>query len=316
MQALAQQARPLAARAATANVARRSAVVVRAVQQAPRCVERSGAMCDARIGARRAPAAPHTPYLEPHPGARHRLAAAPGAARARLDPATTVRAHRRGTGTRRARRGARASSCALPARPRWPSLGSPRALCDAQLTHIYQPPHRRPTLPAALKPASLTVLANALLAAGAHADAGKIFDFNLTMPIMAGQFLLLMVFLDKAWFTPVGALLDSRDGELRGKLALVKDSGSGVRELQEQGEKVLAEARSAAQKQVADAKAAVTGEAAKELAAAKAKVDAALKSAMAALEGEKEAALKGLDAQVAALSAQILARVLPEGVKV
>lgn len=55
-----------------------------------------------------------------------------------------------------------------------------------------------------------------------------IADFNLTLPIMMGEFLLLMVFLDKAWFGPVGAVLDARDKELRGKLALVKDNGSEV----------------------------------------------------------------------------------------
>jgi type II secretory pathway component PulM len=54
-------------------------------------------------------------------------------------------------------------------------------------------------------------------------------DFNLTMPVMAGEFLLLMVFLDKFWFGPVGATLDARDAELRAKLALVKDNGSAVR---------------------------------------------------------------------------------------
>ena len=46
---------------------------------------------------------------------------------------------------------------------------------------------------------------------------------------MMGEFLLLMVFLDKAWFGPVGAALDARDKELRGKLALVKDNGSEAR---------------------------------------------------------------------------------------
>ncbi len=45
---------------------------------------------------------------------------------------------------------------------------------------------------------------------------------------MMGEFLLLMVFLDKFWFGPVGAALDARDKELRGKLALVKDNGSEV----------------------------------------------------------------------------------------
>jgi hypothetical protein len=45
---------------------------------------------------------------------------------------------------------------------------------------------------------------------------------------MMGEFLLLMVFLDKFWFGPVGAVLDARDKELRSKLSLVKDNGSEV----------------------------------------------------------------------------------------
>lgn len=46
------------------------------------------------------------------------------------------------------------------------------------------------------------------------------------------------------------------------------------------------------------------------------KVDAELAKALAALETEKEAALKGLNSQVEKLSADILGRVLPEGVRV
>ncbi len=167
-----------------------------------------------------------------------------------------------------------------------------------------------------IKPATLTVLSNAIMAMGAHAETGKIFDFNLTLPIMAGQFLLLMVFLDKTWFSPVGTLLDDRDKQLREKLATVKGNSGEVNKLQEQAEKIISEARAAAQKKVGDAKSAVSTEAATELAAAKAKVDAELAKALASLESEKDAALKGLDAQVAKLSDDILSRVLPEGVKV
>lgn len=58
----------------------------------------------------------------------------------------------------------------------------------------------------------------------AHAEAGKIFDFNLTLPIMVTEFLLLMVFLEKTWFTPVGNVLDQRDKALREKLGSVKVS--------------------------------------------------------------------------------------------
>lgn len=187
-----------------------------------------------------------------------------------------------------------------------------RVLVLAQATK----PAAAKELPAALKPALLTVASNVLLSLPAHAEAGKIFDFNFTLPVMMGEFLLLMVFLDKFWFGPVGKVLDERDQSLRGKLALVKDNGSEVAKLQAEAEKLIADARAAAQKQVAEAKALVSAECAKELAEAKAKVDAELSRALATLESEKEAAMKSLDAQVEKLSADILGRVLPEGVKV
>ncbi len=54
-------------------------------------------------------------------------------------------------------------------------------------------------LPALAKPAFATAVANVLMALPAAAEAGKLFDFNLTLPVMAGEILLLMVFLDKFW---------------------------------------------------------------------------------------------------------------------
>ena len=77
-------------------------------------------------------------------------------------------------------------------------------------------------LPSVAKPAALAAITNLLATLPAHAEAGKIFDFNLTLPIMATQFLLLMVFLDKFWFTPVGQVLDDRDKMLREQLGSVK----------------------------------------------------------------------------------------------
>ena len=71
----------------------------------------------------------------------------------------------------------------------------------------HLPPYcvcRRIELPAAVKPAALAAMVNILAVLPAHAEAGKIFDFNLTLPVMATEFLLCMVFLEKTWFTPVG----------------------------------------------------------------------------------------------------------------
>ena len=77
-------------------------------------------------------------------------------------------------------------------------------------------------MPAFVQPALAAAAANILTALPAHAEAGKIFDFNLTLPIMVTEFLLLMVFLEKFWFTPVGNNLDARDKYLREKLSNVK----------------------------------------------------------------------------------------------
>jgi len=76
--------------------------------------------------------------------------------------------------------------------------------------------------PGLAKSATIAAVANLVATLPAHAEAGKIFDFNLTLPIMATQFLLLMVFLEKTWFTPVGNVLDERDRQLREKLGSVK----------------------------------------------------------------------------------------------
>ena len=89
-----------------------------------------------------------------------------------------------------------------------------------------------------------------MMAAPAMAAEGKLFDFNLTLPFMAAEFLLLMVFLDKTWFTPVGELLDKRDAELRGMVGEVKDNSSQLAALQAEAEEILRAARAESQAQV------------------------------------------------------------------
>jgi F-type H+-transporting ATPase subunit b len=76
------------------------------------------------------------------------------------------------------------------------------------------------------------VAANALLALPSMAgEPGKIFDFNLTLPIIATEFLVLMVILDKVVFGPVGKVIDDRDESIRSKLATVGDNSAKVAEL-------------------------------------------------------------------------------------
>ena len=112
---------------------------------------------------------------------------------------------------------------------------------------------RKLDLSSVTKPVSTVVVTNLLMASPAFAE-GKLFDFGLTLPIMAGQFLLLMVFLDKTWFTPVGKVLDERDELIRSKLASVQGDSSKLEEMQEEAERLLKEARDEATAAVNEAR--------------------------------------------------------------
>mmetsp|Transcript_47656 Transcript_47656/g.152730 ORF Transcript_47656/g.152730 Transcript_47656/m.152730 type:complete len:170 (-) Transcript_47656:119-628(-) len=166
-------------------------------------------------------------------------------------------------------------------------------------------------VPAAARNGATIALANVLMAMPASADAGKIFDFNLTAPIMAAQFVLLMVFLDKFWFTPVGKTLDDRDGMIRSQLSNVKGNAGEIAEISAKAESIIGAARADAQKAISDAKSKTEAETAATLAATKAKIDAELATGIAQLKAQKEETLKNLDGQVEKLSDDIVAKVLP-----
>ena len=84
----------------------------------------------------------------------------------------------------------------------------------------------------AVKPTVATMFTNAVIALPSLAgEPGKIFDFNLTLPIIASEFLLLMVILDKTVFGPVGKALDDRDALIRSQLAAVGDNSTEVANL-------------------------------------------------------------------------------------
>lgn len=167
-----------------------------------------------------------------------------------------------------------------------------------------------------VRAACVTGVANVLMALPAAAEPGKLFDFDLTLPIMAGEFLLLMVFLDKAWFGPVGDLLDKRDGQIRDKLAAVKGNSSELEELTAQAEKVLRDARAEVSAMVNKQKAEKQAELDKLYAAAKARVTEETDAAIVALEKESVALLAAMDSQVEKITSDFLVRLLPPGIKV
>ncbi|KAI8476872.1 MAG: chloroplast ATP synthase subunit II [Monoraphidium minutum] len=165
--------------------------------------------------------------------------------------------------------------------------------------------------------AALTAVATQLIMAmPAAAEAGKLFDFNLTLPIMASEILLLMVFLDKAWFGPVGKVLDERDATLRGQLSSVKGNADELNKLTSEAEDIVRAARAEVSALVLGQKNAKQAELDKLYNDAKAKITRETEGAIAAMEKESEALLASLDAQAEKISSEVLRRVLPEGVKV
>jgi F-type H+-transporting ATPase subunit b len=117
-----------------------------------------------------------------------------------------------------------------------------------------------------------TLAMNAVTALPALAT-GKVFDFNATLPAMVVNFLLLMVFLEKTWFGPVGKVLDERDAKIRARLGSVKTGDDELASLTKESESLLKEARSEAQNKIADARSNAAAKASALLTTEKAKLD-------------------------------------------
>mmetsp|Transcript_29725 Transcript_29725/g.75730 ORF Transcript_29725/g.75730 Transcript_29725/m.75730 type:complete len:209 (-) Transcript_29725:522-1148(-) len=173
----------------------------------------------------------------------------------------------------------------------------------------------RPKVANLVQPAVTVAVANVIMAMPAEA-AGKLFDFNATLPVMAGQFLLLMVFLDKFWFSPVGKVLDERDALIRSKLGSVMDNTGDVDRLAAEAQEILKTARAEVTAMVNSKKQTKQAELDKQYNDAKAKISREVDSSIAALEKESQAMLAKLDSQVDKISNEVLARVLPSGVRI
>lgn len=109
---------------------------------------------------------------------------------------------------------------------------APVTKASAKHTKAHAKAAAKPAIAKAFDRVKLPALTLAMQAASmvpaAHAEAGKLFDFDLTLPIIATEFLLLMTILDKTVFGPVGKALDDRDELIRSQLAAVGDNSTEV----------------------------------------------------------------------------------------
>ncbi|KAI5673364.1 hypothetical protein M9H77_13728 [Catharanthus roseus] len=165
-------------------------------------------------------------------------------------------------------------------------------------------------------PNSISVILAASLSAAppslaVEIEKAQLFDFNLTLPIIMGEFLLLMVALDKIYFSPLGKFMDERDAAIKEKLNSVKDTSAEVKQLEDQAAAIMKAARAEISAALNKMKKETQLELEQKLAEERKKVEAELQEALGNLEKQKEETIKSLDSQIASLSDEIVKKVLP-----
>lgn len=136
------------------------------------------------------------------------------------------------------------------------------------------------------------------------------FDFDATLPLMAIQFLLLMVLLNALFFKPLMKALDDRDSYIRSNQVDAQERLANAERLAKQYEDELAASRREAQAIVANAQNEAQQIAAQRLAAAQQEAQAQREQAQRELDQQKAEAMQSLEQQVETLSRQILDKVL------
>ncbi|CAL0319152.1 unnamed protein product [Lupinus luteus] len=206
------------------------------------------------------------------------------------------------------------SKCLIPISTSSPTP-SPRITPTLQMSlsklkfSISKPQHALTLLPSTLKSLSILTATSLAMAPPSLAEViekAALFDFNLTLPIIMVEFLLLMVALDKIWFSPLGKFMDERDKSIREKLNSVKDTSSEVKQLEEQASAVMKAARVEISSALNQMKKETQAEVEQKIAEGRKKVEAELQEALANLEKQKEETIKSLDSQIANLSQDIV----------
>ncbi len=156
----------------------------------------------------------------------------------------------------------------------------------------------------------------AVEAAETAAKEGGLFDFDATLPLMAVQFLVLVVLLNAVFYKPLGKAIDERAEYIRTNLLQAKERLAKADNLAKQYEQELGETRRKAQATIAAAQADAQKIAASKVAEAQAEAQSKREQAAQEIEAQKQEVMQTLEQQVDALSRQILEKLLgPELVK-
>jgi F-type H+-transporting ATPase subunit b len=139
---------------------------------------------------------------------------------------------------------------------------------------------------------------------------GGLFDFNATLPLMALQFLLLMILLNIIFYKPVTKILDDRDEYIRNSLITASVSLSKADELTVQYDQELSNARKKAQERIRLSQREAQSVVLKKIKDAQKEAELLIAEASQQLILQKEEAIKTLETQIDTLSDQIKAKLL------
>ena len=139
---------------------------------------------------------------------------------------------------------------------------------------------------------------------------GGLFDFDLTLPLMAVQFLVLVALLNVLFYKPLTGVLDERAEYIRKNLEEAKENAQKSQELAQKFEEQLKDVRRESQEIIAQAQAEAQEQASKNIAQAQQEVQAQREKATAEITEQKEQAFQSLESQVDTLSRQILEKLV------
>jgi len=140
--------------------------------------------------------------------------------------------------------------------------------------------------------------------------AGGLFDFNATLPLMAIQFVLLMVVLTFIFYKPVSKVLTDRETYINGNLTQASEKLLTADDLYKQYEEQLKTARVNAQAIIASSEKEAKDAVALEIGQARTDAANLIAQTNKELEAQKSLALEKLESQVDELSQLIKEKLL------
>ncbi len=136
------------------------------------------------------------------------------------------------------------------------------------------------------------------------------FDFDATLPLMAVQFLLLMVVLNAIFYKPLTKAIEERGDYIRRNQVEAQERLSKAETLAKQYEQDLAETRRQSQALITAAQADAQQIVAGKIAEAQEEARHQKEQTQKELDQQKQEAMRSLEQEVDSLSRQILDKIL------